>query len=293
MKLFLKIIGGIVSILILAFLALATYFYFNPDVEEVLTPEQIEINKIYDSVDTQTGNLTINSIDQIGEIIIPLAKQIIVRAYPELSGRTFGKLIVLEEDAFTLKVTEEFVRRNMSEEESLKSPVVVDRLGGTTFCPGADVYYKYLGPDLYNLEYLHIAVHELLHALTCESKISKTFPAVWEESFTEYFTMRVLSKYIGTDAEIISSSPERLKIIRGLSKFIRDDELFRMYMTKDGAALKRSIDNRLGAGSYESLYTDMEIVFRQSDYTYIENGSVSNPRVDEALRRINDLIGIL
>lgn len=297
MKLFLKIIGAIVAILILTFAVLFAIFYFNPELgEEELTPEQIEIYKIYDVVETQAGNVSIDSIDQISEIIVPLAKRWIIGTYPILAGRTHNSLGVLEEDAFTLKVTEEFASRNMTEEDSLQSSVVVNRLGGITFCPTADVYLKYPGNGLYILQYLDIAIHELLHALTCESKIITMFPSVWEESFTEYFTMRVLDKYTGMNTEIILTSPERVEVIKKLLRFVNEEELFRVYMTKDSTALKRSIDGALGRGAYEALYADMEIVFRQSDYTYIENGeggesgTASNPRVDEARQRIDALL---
>lgn len=122
------------------------------------------------------------------------------------------------------------------------------------------------------------------------------FPSVWEESFTEYFTMRVLDKYTGMNTEIILTSPERVEVIKKLLRFVNEEELFRVYMTKDSTALKRSIDGALGRGAYEALYADMEIVFRQSDYTYIENGeggesgTASNPRVDEARQRIDALL---
>lgn len=295
MKLFLKIIGAIIAILILAFAALFTVFYFNPELgEEELTPEQFEIQKIYDAVETQTGNINIESIDQVSTTIVPLARQLIVGTFPALSSRTINSLSVLDDDAFTLKVTEQYVDRNMTEEDSLQTAVVLNQLGGVTFCPTADVYLNYPGNGLYILQYLDTTIHELLHALTCESEISAEFPAVWEESFAEYYTMRVLSKYTGMNADSISSSPERVKVIKNIHKFIRDDELFRIYLTKDGAALARSIDSALGRGTYDALNADMEIVFRQSDYTYIEHGEggesgiASNPRVDDALQRIDN-----
>lgn len=295
MKLFLKIIGAIVAVLILGFAALFAVFYFNPELgQEELTPEQKEIYKIYDAVETQTGNINIETIDQVSTTIVPLARQLIVDTFPVLASRTINSLSVLEDDAFILKVTEQFVNRNMTDEDSLQSAVVVNRLGGVAFCPTADVYIKYPGNGLYILYYLDTAIHELLHALTCESKIGKSFSSAWEESFTEYFTMRVLSKYIGMNTDRISSSPERIKVIKNLHKFISGDELFRIYLTKDGSALERSIDNALGRGAFDALNADMEIVFRQSEYTYIEHGeageigTTSNPRVDDALQRIND-----
>lgn len=293
MKLFLKIIGAIVAILILAFFVLAAYFYFNPEPEEVLSSEQIEVNRIYNAVETRTGNVNIESIDQINSVIVPIAKQWVIGTFPILAGRTPNNLSVLEEDAFTLRVTEEYANSNMTDVDSLEISVAIERIAGITFCPDADVYLKYPGGGLYTLEYLHTAIHELLHALTCESKISATFPAVWEEYFTDYFTMRVLSKYIGMNTDIIAVSPEGVKIIRDLSRIIGEQELFRIYLTKDGVAFKRVIDNALGRGAYDALYADMDIVFRQSDYTYIEhgdgeeNGTASNPRVDEALKRID------
>ncbi len=295
MKLFLKIIGAIIAVLILAFAALFAVFYFNPELgEEELTPEQVEIQKIYDAVETQTGNIHIESINQINTIIIPLARQLIVGTFPTLASRTVNSVSVLEDDAFNLKVAEQYVKRNMTEEDSLQTAVVLNQLGGVAFCPTADVYLKYPGNGLYILYYLDTAIHELLHALTCESKISAEFPAVWEESFTEYFTMRVLSKYIGMNTDRISSSPERIKVIKNLHKFVSGDELFRIYLTKDGAALEKSIDNALGRGTYDALNADMEIVFRQSEYTYIEHseegeiGTASNPRVEDALQRIDN-----
>lgn len=294
MKKFLKVVGAIIVILILAFASLFAIFYFNPEFgEEELTPEQVEIQKIYDAVETQAGNVNIESIDQINTIIIPLARQLIVGTFPALASRTIKSLSVLEDDEFTLKVTEQYVKRNMTEEDSLQSAVVVNQLAGVAFCPTADVYLNYPGNGLYILYYLDTAIHELLHALTCESKISAEFSSVWEESFTEYFTMRVLSKYIGMNTDRISSSPERIKVIKNLHKFVRGDELFRIYLTKDGAALERSIDNALGRGTYDTLNADMEIVFRQSVYTYIEhseegeNGTAGNSRVDDALQRID------
>ena len=293
MKLFLKIIGGIVAFIILAFFALAAYFYFNPELgEEELTPQQIEVNRIYNAVETQTGNINIESIDQISSVIVPIAKQWVVGTFPILAGRSPNSLSVLEKDPFILKVTEEYANSNMTDVDSLEISVAIERLDGVTFCPDADVYLRYSRGGLYTSEYLHTAIHELLHALTCESTISTTFPAVWEEYFTDYFTMRVLSKYIGMNTDIIAVSPEGVKIIRDLSRIIGEQELFRIYLTKDGVAFKRVIDNALGRGSYDALYADMDIVFRQSDYTYIEHGegeekgTVSNPRVDEALRRI-------
>lgn len=293
MKKFLKVAGVVVALLILTFFAFAAYFYFNPEPELVLSPQQIEVDRIYNAVETQTGNINIESIDQISTVIVPLARLWVNGVYPALAGRTFNSLSVLEEDAFTLSVTEEYANSNMTDDDSLEISVVIERLSGVTFCPDADVYLKYPGGGLYTLEYLHTAIHELLHALTCESKTSTTFPAVWEEYFTEYFTMRVLSKYIGMDADIVSGSKKEIEIIKHLSRIIGDKELFRIYLTKDGVALKRSIDNALGRGSYEALYADMDIIFRQSDYTYIENGeggengNASNPRVEEAQQRID------
>lgn len=292
MKLFLKIIGAIVAVLILVFFVFATYFYFNPEPEKILSPEQMEIQKILDALEVKVGDITIESIDQITTIIVPLARQLITKTYPVLSAKPIGSVHVLEEDAFTLKVTEEFVNRNLTEEESLQMAVVVNRLGGIAFCPSADVYLKYPGGGFYTLYYLETAIHELLHALTCENKINTAFPAVWEETFTEYFTLRVLSKYIGMNTDVISSAPERLDIIKRLQKFITEEELFRIYMTKDNLSLEKYIDTTLGRGTYDKLNANMEIVFRQSDYTYIENGSTSNPRVDEALRSIDDLMGL-
>lgn len=296
MKTFLKVIGAIVSVLILAFFALAAYFYFNPEPELILSPQQIEVDKIYNAVETQTGNIYIESIDQINSVIIPIAKQWVTGTFPILAGRTFNSLSVLEKDPFILKVTEEYANSNMTDDDSLKISVAIERLGGVTFCPDADVFLKYSRGGLYTLEYLHTAIHELLHALTCESTISTTFPAVWEEYFTDYFTMRVLSKYIGMNTDIIAVSPEGVEIIGHLSRLIGDRELFNIYLTKDGIAFKRLVDNALGRGAYEALYADMEIVFRQSDYTYIENGeggesgTASNPRVDEARQRIDVLL---
>ena len=294
MKKFLKVVGAIVAVLILAFFALAAYFYFNPELgEEELTPQQVEIQKIYDAIETQTGNINIESIDQITSVVVPIAKQWVTGAFPILAGRTPNSLSVLEQDAFTLKVTEEYANSNMTDDDSLEISVAIERLGGVTFCPDADVFLKYSRGGLYTLEYLHTAIHELLHALTCETTISKTFPAVWEEYFTDYFTIRVLSKNIGMNADIIAISPEGVEIVRHLSRLIGDKELFNIYLTKDGIAFKRLVDNALGRGSYEALYADMDIVFRQSDYTYIENGegeengTASNPRVDEAQKRID------
>jgi hypothetical protein len=299
MKLFLKIIGAIVAILILAFVALFAVFYFNPELgEEELTPEQTEINKIYNAVETQTGDINIESIDQINSVIVPIAKQWVVGTFPILAGRTPNSLSVLEKDPFILRVTEEYANSNMTDVDSLEISVAIERLDGVTFCPDADVYLRYPRGGLYALEYLHTAIHELLHALTCESPISTTFPAVWEEYFTDYFTMRVLSKHIGINTDIIAVSPEGVKIIRGLSRIIGEQELFNIYLTKDGVAFKRLVDSALGRGTYDALYADMEIIFRQSDYTYTdytyiengesgESGAASNPRVDEALQRID------
>jgi hypothetical protein len=294
MKRFLKVVGVIIAVLILAFFALAAYFYFNPEFgQEELTPEQLEINKIYYAIETQTGNIDIESIDQINSIIVPIAKQWVTGTFPVLAGRTPSSLSVLEEDAFALKVTEKRRNSNMTNDEALKISVAIERIAGITFCPPADVYISYPGGGLYTLVYLHTAIHELLHALTCESKTSTKFPAVWEEYFTDYFTMRVLSRYIGMNSDIMAISPSGVGITRHLSRLIGDQELFRIYLKKDTAKLKRSIDSALGRGSYEALYADMEIIFRQSDYTYIENGeggesgTASNPHVEEALQRID------
>lgn len=275
-KIFILTIIIIISIAIILFVGFVLYEYFSPT----------EVQKLEESIKQKTGLTEINSIEQIESKLIPLSKQLIIEKYPSFSNRSVGGIYVLDSEDFKAAVKKESADPDMSTEESKQLAVSDDKLEGTTFCPDSKVYLKYVGNELSVASYLHHTVHETLHGLTCDTVTgtNKSLPSVWEESLTDYFTSNIITDYTKINADVGTAFPYQIEIVRLLEKVVTEDQLLKVYLTKDENLLKALIESKSGEGSYKALYSDSNIVYRE--VVYDENGNNTNPRVDEALSRI-------
>lgn len=275
MKKITKTFTIIFIVLLVLFLGFVTYYYLG-------SSDQTKIIRL---VKEKSGIDQINSIDDIELKIIPLSNMLINKYYPPIYSEAGIQFHVLDKEDFNKTVSDRVKSPEMSIDESRAVVVSIDNMEGTTFCPGSDVYIKYLGDSLPVAGYLHHVVHELFHGMSCSTR---TLPSVWEEFLTDYFTSNVISNYLGENPDSIMVFGYGIKVIRSLSDFVTEDELINIYLNKDESSLKAIIENRFGKGSYESLYNDLEDIFRGTDYD--EGGFQNNRSIDESLQRVEELL---
>jgi len=220
------------------------------------------------------GSLTSEKIKQQ---LVPLSIKIINDKYPFTKSKVV-KVHVLDTDEYNKTVNKEMSTTSKEPSHNLSITVAVSE--GMTFCPDANVYLKYSGDKIKKSSYVHNVIHELLHGLTCDTTYNnnKVMSSVLEESLTEYFYFKVLSDYLKTEDGLPLSFPNQFKTIQLLSNIIPEEQLLNIYIAKDEGLFKKNIDVKLGNGSYDKLYKDMDFVYR-------------NPKSsDEAMQRIEKLL---
>ena len=201
----------------------------------------------------------------------------IIKKYPVFSNKKVEKWYVLDPDSYKITVS-----KILNE----STAVGLDAQDAIAFCP-ATVYLKYWGDQRSLTNYLIHSIHESLHALSCHSK--SVLPPVWEEGLTDYFAINVLGNYVGMTADAHMAFPYQVKVVNYLTDFISEKDLVSIYIEKNDDRLKKKIDEKFGADTYDKLMVDMNAVFYGASYS---DGFQSNSEVDSAFIRIEELLNI-
>jgi hypothetical protein len=278
MKRILKILLFIVSILFLIWI-----IWMLKGLVKSSTNRSDEINQI---INNKLNLNKITSIPEIEQNIIPLSYNLIINKYPIFSNKKINKWYVLEPQQYKTEILKIYKNNSLVKDRADESVIGIDTQDAVTFCPPT-IYLKYLRDKRSVTEYLIHSIHESFHALSCNSNITNVLPPVWEESMTDYLTLQTFENFTGIPSEDEMAFPYEIRVMKNLVKFIPEDKIIEIYLSKNTINLSNEIDERFSKGSYELITKDLNIIFTKVTYN---NGFQYNKEVDDALERIQKIL---
>lgn len=106
-------------------------------------------------------------------------------------------------------------------------------------------------------DYLAIAIHEFLHYTSYVSE-ERSLPQFFEEGLTEYYTRKIISNQLKSKTNV--GYPVIVRIIQKMAQDVSEDELIRIYFTKDEKTLIAYLNDKYGSNFYKDSQYYFEIL---------------------------------